>query len=173
MAAVNGSFAHGQGWRNGASIRWRGTAACLGGRARQRRPDRAAAVLDPLFRTGDAAKSRRAASAASADVLHRLLADLLTAVADFSADPAMLVLAGVAPAFLSTYLAGRRADLKHLPQDLPVGAGGGARIGAVEIEPDALPELLHHPLGIGTGGTRLCTGVASSTSPMMLSSCAM
>lgn len=98
----------------------------------------------------------------SPHVPHRLLAGLLATAARAGANAAVLVLPRVAPALLSAQLAGGRAKLKHLPQDLLIGArpprrqgaGGGAHVRAVEIEPDALPELLDHFLsqaGIGAG----------------------
>jgi hypothetical protein len=106
----------------------------------------------------------------SADVPHRLLAGLVALVANFSANTAVLVLPRVALALLSAHLAGGGAELKHLPQDLFIGAGaprreragGSTYIGTVEVEPDALLELLDHLLGeagIGARGTGLGAGV--------------
>jgi hypothetical protein len=94
-------------------------------------------------------------SLSSTDVAHRLLAGLLAATTSLSADPAVLVVPGMALALLPANLAGGRADLKHLPQNLFIrsraprrqGAGGGTNIRAIEIEPDALLQLLDHLLG--------------------------
>jgi hypothetical protein len=58
---------------------------------------------------------RRPLGLSSADVPHRLLARLLATAASLGANAAVLVLSGVALALLSAYLAGGRADLKHLP----------------------------------------------------------
>ena len=100
-------------------------------------------------------KPLSAAEPQSTDVPHRLLAGLLAATTSLSADPAVLVVPGMVLALLPAKLAGGRTDLKHLPQNLFIrsraprhqGACGGAHVGAVEIEPDALLQLLDHFLG--------------------------
>lgn len=77
---------------------------------------------------------------------------------------------GMARALLSARLTGGRTNLENAPQDLLVGArpprrqgaSGRADIRTVEIETDALPEVLDHlfgQAGIGTGGARLRAGV--------------
>ena len=99
----------------------------------------------------------------------RGLAGLFAAAAGFSADAAVLVHARMALAFLRAQAAGNGAGLQHPADDLLVrprpagghGAGDGTDVGTVEIEADALRQLLHHVLaqaGIGTGRADLCAG---------------
>jgi hypothetical protein len=138
----------------------------LSSHPRRRLPpqDRAVLARQPLRAL------RPPAALSSAHVRHRLLARLLAAAARLSADPAVLVLPSVALTLLTAHLAGGRADLKHLAQDLLIGAGPPRRQGAggstyirtVEVEPDALLQLLDHLLGeagIGAGGTGLRAGL--------------
>jgi phage-related minor tail protein len=100
------------------------------------------------------------------DAAHRFTASLLTALADLGAGPAVLVFARVLPAFFGTEAASLSAGSDHVAHHLLVGAcpstGDRARrrtnIGAVEIEPDALGELLHVALakaGVGAGDADL------------------
>lgn len=83
----------------------------------------------------------------------------------------MLMMAGVALAFIAAHTAGLGAGPQHHTNDLLVragpahchGAGGGAHVGAVEVEADALRELLHRGLteaGVGAGCTGTGAGVA-------------
>ncbi len=106
-----------------------------------------------------------------ADIRKRLSARLLAAMACFGAGAAMPMSIGVLRAFIAARLAGDRASLDHAPEDLHVRAGSAGRkragcrtdIGAIEIEADALPELVDTALrqaGIGTGCARLGAGVA-------------
>src|SRR3546814_627974 len=84
-----------------------------------------------------------------------LLAGPFTAATGFCADAAMLMLAGMALAFFRADAAGLGARFEGGDDHLLVGsrpacrdrARGHADIGAVEIEANALPELVHHLLG--------------------------
>ena len=67
--------------------------------------------------------TKRANHVGSADVAQRLLARLRAATAGLRADPAVLVVSGVALALLAAHLAGGRARLQHLAQDRLVGDG--------------------------------------------------
>jgi hypothetical protein len=57
----------------------------------------------------------------SADVAHRLLACLIATAAGFCADPAVLMLPGVALALVAAHLAGGRGRLHHLPSTADTG----------------------------------------------------
>ena len=83
----------------------------------------------------------------------------------------MLVMLRMLPAFVRTQPAGDRAGVKKRRQHLdvmtrptsPDRARRGAKVGAVEVQPNALAEL-REPLlceaGVGAGGACLCAGIA-------------
>lgn len=88
----------------------------------------------------------------------------------------MLVHAGVAIAFLAAQAAGRCAGFQHTAYHLlvrtgPTGgnrSGGGANVGAIEIQANALGQLLDHVLtqaGVGAGCADLGTRVALLNAP--------
>ncbi len=91
-----------------------------------------------------------------------LSAGLLAASAGVGADLAVLVHFGVARTFLGAEFAGGRARLDHLAQQILIrpGATGSqtsrhlAYVGAIHVEPDALPELIDHLLGQAGVGAR-------------------
>jgi hypothetical protein len=83
-----------------------------------------------------------------------------------SADRAVLVLLGVPLAFVSTGAAGQSAGFEHRAQRGFIAAGaagrhrasGPAGVGTVQVQPDALGQLLDHVLtkaGVGAGDTGL------------------
>src|SRR5690606_24738765 len=89
-------------------------------------------------------------------------ARLLAAAAGLGADPAVLVLVRVLLALLGAQPAGRPEGLDLLADERvrrlglagEDAAGGGADVGAVEVEPDAPPEhveLLLGEAGVGAG----------------------
>jgi hypothetical protein len=91
--------------------------------------------------------------------------------AGVGADSAMFMLLRVTLAFLSAQTAGGSASIQHPPEDFLVGTGPARRdasghvadIGAIEIEPDTLPQILDHLLrktGIRAGGACLSAGIA-------------
>ena len=84
----------------------------------------------------------------------RLKAGLLAPAAMFGADAAVLVLLGVAFALVGAEHAGLGAGLKRKDDQSFVGPGTArrklarcqAKVGAVEVQPDALAKLRHHLL---------------------------
>jgi hypothetical protein len=99
-----------------------------------------------------------------------LLARLHALAARFRAYAAVFVPARVPLAFIAAQATRRRAGDEHPTNELVIRAGapGGdasrdiADIGAVEIEPDALGQLLDHFLGkasVGARGARLGAGI--------------
>lgn len=101
---------------------------------------------------------------AASDVIHGRFARLLTAAAFLRANSAVLVLARVALAFFRARAACERADfecgLQHrlVRARAPRGqrARRDAEVGAIHVEPDALPKVLHHFLR----KTRICAADA-------------
>src|SRR6185436_11860400 len=100
----------------------------------------------------------------------QFLAGLHAAAAAFRADAAMFMHGCVLPALLRAKPAGGGADAEHAAHHLVIGtgpaghdaAGDAADVGAIEVEADALGQLLHHALrqaGVGTGGAGLGAGV--------------
>lgn len=101
---------------------------------------------------------------------------LLAAEAGFGADAAMLVTSCVTLAFRCTSAACRGAGLQHLAQHRFVRAGaagcdrgrGRADVGAVEVETNALGEVLYHLLAearirAGNAGLRACGDLFTTT----------
>lgn len=92
----------------------------------------------------------------------RLEAGLLAPAAMFGADAAVLMFLGVAFALVSAEHAGLGAGLKRKDDQGFVGPGSPrgqlarcqAKIGAVQIEPDALAKLRHHLLAQAGVGAR-------------------
>src|SRR6266498_234054 len=107
--------------------------------------------------------------ASSAPAQHRgqeLSARLLAAPAGLGAHPAVFVPLGMVLALVAAALAGGRAGLQQRPGDacvvLGLAAGdpdgGGADVGAVQAQPDALDQLgdvLLAQVGVGVGGAGL------------------
>lgn len=97
-----------------------------------------------------------------ADRQRRLAAGDLAFPAGLGAKPAMRVMAGMLVAFLGALMAGFGAGLDETAHDLGVvagaagsdAAGGAADVGAVEIQPDALPQVGHGVLRQASIGTR-------------------
>src|SRR6185312_4117210 len=100
----------------------------------------------------------------------QFLAGLHAAAAAFGADAAMFMHGRVRLALLGAQLAGGGADAEHAAHHFVIGTGAAchdpagdvANIGAIEIQPDALGELLHHALrqaGVGAGGANLGAGI--------------
>jgi hypothetical protein len=105
------------------------------------------------------------AASAAAHRREQLAAGLLAAPALRGAEPAVLVVLGVALALLATGAAGRGTRLDRGTKDGGVGrdladhhaSGGHAHVGAVEAEADAAPHVLHVALGqvrVGTARAR-------------------
>ncbi len=103
--------------------------------------------------------------------IQQVLAGAFAAAAGLLADPAVLVVPGVPPAFIAAALADGHAGLQQRPGSAGIvfgqaaedSGGGGADIGAVQAQPDALDHLGQVRLaqvGIGVGGTGL-SAVAS------------
>src|SRR3546814_6366553 len=101
----------------------------------------------------------------------RFLTGLLAAAARLGAYAAVLVLASVALALLTTDAAGGGAGLKHAADHLFVRAGParrnrprrGPHVGAVEVEANTLRELLYHLLAetsVRAGRAGLRAGIA-------------
>src|SRR4029450_3223715 len=99
----------------------------------------------------------------------KLPAGVLAAPAGLGAYPAVLVQVGMPLALVAGALAGGRAGVQQRPGDVGVilglGAyepdGGGADVGAVQAQPDALDQLGHVLLAevvVGAGGTGLACG---------------
>lgn len=86
------------------------------------------------------------------DLVQRGLAGLSAAFAGVGADPAVLMLLGVSPAFVAAPAARFTAGLDHCSKNFNIRSGSPRRhcsgcrtdVGAIEIQPDALPELGHH-----------------------------
>jgi hypothetical protein len=92
-------------------------------------------------------------------------------MAGFSADPAVFVMLGMTRAFVAADTANRGARVEHAQDDFHVGSGSAGRdtagcaadIRTVEIQADALPQLVDHVLGearVRAGGTGLRAGIA-------------
>src|SRR5215207_615523 len=101
----------------------------------------------------------------------QFLAGLHAAAAAFRADAAMFMHGRVLLALLRAKPAGGGADAEHAAHHFVIGtcppghdaAGDVADVGAIEVQADALGQLLHHALrqaGVGTGGTGLGAGIA-------------
>jgi len=98
---------------------------------------------------------------------------LLAAAAGLLADPAVLVMGGVACAFVAAALADGHARFQQWPGDGGVGVGlaadhaegGGADIGAVQAQPDAsdhLGQVLLAQVRVGVGGTGLGASLSAA-----------
>jgi hypothetical protein len=107
----------------------------------------------------------------AADILHGQAASRSTATAALGTDSAMCVALCVPLTFFRADRAGMRTHVEHLYQDSSIasgsprcqGAGGKTNIGAIQIQPDALPQLARCRLGsarIGTSQARQHTVVA-------------
>jgi hypothetical protein len=94
-------------------------------------------------------------SGLAADVLHGQAAGSSTTPTALRANSAVFVSARVLFAFLRADLAGVRAHVEHLQENLLVVTGpprcqctgGEANIGAIQIQPNALPQLAGRRLG--------------------------
>jgi hypothetical protein len=105
-----------------------------------------------------------AATLTSADRREQVLARLLAAAAHLGADPAVLVMLGVALTLLATGAACRHARFHRRADDADLGrslasheaAGDVADVGAVQAAANAPDHLLNIPLaeiGVGAAGT--------------------
>jgi hypothetical protein len=89
------------------------------------------------------------------DFLESVVTGAFAVAACFAADPAMLMRGSVLFAFLRTSTAGTATNLQQLREHVRIAPGASRResarsqadIGAVEIQADALPQLLHARLG--------------------------
>jgi hypothetical protein len=98
------------------------------------------------------------------------LAGLSATFAGLGADPAVLVLLGVTLAFFATPAARFTACLDHCSKNLNIRSGSPGRhrtgcrtdVGAIQVQPDALPELGHHIFSqarVSAGRAGLCATV--------------
>ncbi len=143
------------------------------------RPSSKRAPLPPPSLSADVPTcqpARLAPDRAGAQYLHIMIllfhggqelpAGLLAAPAGLGAHPAVLVQPGMALALVAAALAGGHAGLQQRPGDACVGLGlaagdpdgGGAHVGAVQAQPDALDQLgqvLLAQVVVGVGGAGL------------------
>jgi hypothetical protein len=124
------------------------------------------AVRDERGRVSGAVGGRFHRRVRSAEAGEQRVAGLFAALAHLSADPAVLVHAGVSLALVPTGPAGHRTCLEHRAGDFGVIAGvtgqhlagGKADVRAVEVAADALAQLRDHLLRqarVGAGRTGL------------------
>ncbi|MEO1819778.1 hypothetical protein [Pseudomonas sp.] len=104
------------------------------------------------------------------DFVQRRFAGLRAAFAGLGADPAVLVLLGVTLAFVAAPAARIIAGLDHCSKNLNIRSGAPGRhrsgcrtnVGAIEIQPDALPELRNHifrQARVSAGRAGLCAAI--------------
>ena len=127
----------------------------------------------------EAGRTLRPRPIASSNFVKRSLAGFGAALAGLGADAAMLVFSRMPLALLPAFLTGLRAGLDRSAEDFHVGARAArchcARrrtdVGTVEVEPNALPQLIDHRLGkapIRTGSAGLSAAVALLDAPQQL-----
>jgi hypothetical protein len=117
---------------------------------------------------GAAVSLPRGDAFASAHIFQSRLTCIGAAIARVGADPAVLVLSGMAFAFFTASPTCLCTGLDRSPQNLDVGSCTPGRhrsrcsadVGAIEVQPDALPEFVDHlfrQAGVGAGRAGLRT----------------
>lgn len=118
------------------------------------------ALSDPSLNPAKEIEPRRRSR--SANRREKVIASLLAAAADCGADATVLVVRGVELALLGAGEAGRRTSFDHCADEAEIGrglpchdpAGRIARVGTVEVEPNAADQLRQ----IAFGQTSVCAG---------------